>query len=57
MGRTYIVEESVGQYISSISLQGKSFVSGLLIGQVCMCLPLCILLKINYSFIKIKYAI
>ena len=33
MGRTYIVEESVGQYISSISLQGKSFVSGLLIGQ------------------------
>lgn len=33
MGRIYIVEESVGQYISSISLQGKSFVSGLLIGQ------------------------
>lgn len=57
MGRTYIVEESVGQYISSISLQGKSFVSGLLIGQVCMCLLLCILLKINYSLIKIKYAI
>ncbi|KAM4860359.1 protein odr-4 homolog isoform 1-T2 [Thomomys bottae] len=33
MGRTYIVEETVGQYLSSISLQGKSFVSGLLIGQ------------------------
>nr|XP_040132925.1 protein odr-4 homolog isoform X5 [Ictidomys tridecemlineatus] len=33
MGRTYIVEESVGQYLSNISLQGKAFVSGLLIGQ------------------------
>ncbi|GAB1285524.1 Protein odr-4 homolog [Apodemus speciosus] len=33
MGRTYIVEETVGQYLSSISLQGKPFVSGLLIGQ------------------------
>lgn len=33
MGRTYIVEESVGQYLSSINLQGKAFVSGLLIGQ------------------------
>ncbi|KAG3259705.1 ODR4-like [Ictidomys tridecemlineatus] len=27
MGRTYIVEESVGQYLSNISLQGKAFVS------------------------------
>ncbi|XP_059794048.1 protein odr-4 homolog isoform X1 [Balaenoptera ricei] len=33
MGRTYIVEETVGQYLSNISLQGKAFVSGLLIGQ------------------------
>lgn len=36
MGRTYIVEETVGQYLSNINLEGKSFVSGLLIGQVCM---------------------
>uniref|UniRef100_A0A8C6DKU4 Protein odr-4 homolog n=1 Tax=Moschus moschiferus TaxID=68415 RepID=A0A8C6DKU4_MOSMO len=33
MGRTYIVEETVGQYLSNINLQGKTFVSGLLIGQ------------------------
>ncbi|XP_024606845.1 protein odr-4 homolog isoform X2 [Neophocaena asiaeorientalis asiaeorientalis] len=33
MGRTYIVEETVSQYLSNISLQGKAFVSGLLIGQ------------------------
>lgn len=33
MGRTYIVEETVGQYLSNINLQGKPFVSGLLIGQ------------------------
>lgn len=33
MGRTYIVDETVGQYLSNINLQGKSFVSGLLIGQ------------------------
>nr|XP_019808090.1 protein odr-4 homolog isoform X3 [Tursiops truncatus] len=33
MGRTYIVEETVGQYLSNVSLQGKAFVSGLLIGQ------------------------
>lgn len=33
MGRTYIVEETIGQYLSNLSLQGKSFVSGLLIGQ------------------------
>ncbi|KAM5238150.1 protein odr-4 homolog isoform 5-T5 [Ctenodactylus gundi] len=33
MGRTYIVDETVGQYLSNISLQGKAFVSGLLIGQ------------------------
>uniref|UniRef100_A0A8C0LXL9 Protein odr-4 homolog n=1 Tax=Canis lupus familiaris TaxID=9615 RepID=A0A8C0LXL9_CANLF len=33
MGRTYIVEETVGQYLSNINLQGKDFVSGLLIGQ------------------------
>lgn len=36
MGRTYIVEESVGQYLSNVNLQGKDFVSGLLIGQVCI---------------------
>lgn len=33
MGRTYIVEETIGQYLSNLGLQGKSFVSGLLIGQ------------------------
>ncbi|XP_004644043.1 protein odr-4 homolog [Octodon degus] len=33
MGRTYIVDDSVGQYLSNIKLQGKPFVSGLLIGQ------------------------
>ncbi|XP_004862839.1 protein odr-4 homolog isoform X1 [Heterocephalus glaber] len=33
MGRTYIVDETVGQYLSNINLQGKPFVSGLLIGQ------------------------
>uniref|UniRef100_A0A8C0WP81 Protein odr-4 homolog n=1 Tax=Castor canadensis TaxID=51338 RepID=A0A8C0WP81_CASCN len=33
MGRTYIVEETVGQYLSNINLQGKDFISGLLIGQ------------------------
>ncbi|XP_045308662.1 protein odr-4 homolog [Leopardus geoffroyi] len=33
MGRTYIVEEAVGQYLSNLNLQGKAFVSGLLIGQ------------------------
>ncbi|XP_021538267.1 protein odr-4 homolog isoform X2 [Neomonachus schauinslandi] len=33
MGRTYIVEETVDQYLSNINLQGKAFVSGLLIGQ------------------------
>ena len=36
MGRTYIVEETVGQYLSNVNLQGKAFVSGLLIGQVCI---------------------
>lgn len=33
MGRTYIVDGTVGQYLSNLNLQGKSFVSGLLIGQ------------------------
>lgn len=33
MGRTYIVEETVCQYFSNINLQGKAFVSGLLVGQ------------------------
>ncbi|XP_047609957.1 protein odr-4 homolog isoform X1 [Phacochoerus africanus] len=33
MGRTYIVGETVGQYLSNLNLQGKTFVSGLLIGQ------------------------
>lgn len=36
MGRTYIVEETVCQYFSNINLQGKAFVSGLLVGQVCI---------------------
>nr|XP_042085138.1 protein odr-4 homolog isoform X3 [Ovis aries] len=39
MGRTYIVEETVGQYLSNINLQEKAFVSGLLIGQVSRMLP------------------
>ncbi|XP_055962591.1 protein odr-4 homolog [Sorex fumeus] len=33
MGRTYVVEEAVGRYLSSVSLGGKASVSGLLIGQ------------------------
>lgn len=33
MGRTYVVEEAVGQYLSNIGLRGKASVSGLLIGQ------------------------
>ncbi|XP_015441696.1 protein odr-4 homolog [Pteropus alecto] len=33
MGRTYIVEENVGQYLLNVDLQGKAFASGLLIGQ------------------------
>ncbi|KAK2496253.1 hypothetical protein MC885_012722 [Smutsia gigantea] len=33
MGRTYIAEETVCQYFSNINLQGKAFVSGLLVGQ------------------------
>jgi hypothetical protein len=57
MGRTYIVEETVGQYLSSINLQGKPFVSGLLIGQVCICLLLCRLIKTNYSLVSIIYTI
>ncbi|XP_040841318.1 protein odr-4 homolog isoform X3 [Ochotona curzoniae] len=33
MGRTYIVEETVGQYLSDVGLQGKAVVCGLLVGQ------------------------
>uniref|UniRef100_A0A4X2L130 Protein odr-4 homolog n=1 Tax=Vombatus ursinus TaxID=29139 RepID=A0A4X2L130_VOMUR len=33
MGRSYIVEEAVGQYLLNFSNQEKAFVSGLLIGQ------------------------
>lgn len=36
MGRTYIVEETVGQYLSDVGLQGKAVVCGLLVGQVCI---------------------
>ncbi|XP_015725363.1 protein odr-4 homolog [Coturnix japonica] len=33
MGRTYLVEEAVGQYLSDLSVKFKPFVTGLLIGQ------------------------
>ncbi|XP_062437764.1 protein odr-4 homolog isoform X2 [Rhea pennata] len=33
MGRTYIVEEAVGQYLSDLSTKLKPYVTGLLIGQ------------------------
>ncbi|KAM9379425.1 protein odr-4 homolog [Phaethornis superciliosus] len=33
MGRTYFVEESIGQYLSDLSTQPKPYVTGLLIGQ------------------------
>ncbi|NWV01099.1 ODR4 protein, partial [Upupa epops] len=33
MGRTYIVEETIGQYLSDLSLKLKPYVTGLLIGQ------------------------
>ncbi|NXW62674.1 ODR4 protein, partial [Eurystomus gularis] len=33
MGRTYLVEEAIGQYLSNLSTQLKPYVTGLLIGQ------------------------
>ncbi|KFP70986.1 PREDICTED: protein odr-4 homolog [Acanthisitta chloris] len=33
MGRTYFVEEAIGQYLSELSTKGKPYVTGLLIGQ------------------------
>ncbi|XP_067156627.1 protein odr-4 homolog isoform X2 [Apteryx mantelli] len=33
MGRTYVVEEAVGQYLSDLSTKLKPYVTGLLIGQ------------------------
>ncbi|OXB72509.1 UNVERIFIED_CONTAM: hypothetical protein H355_016378 [Colinus virginianus] len=33
MGRTYFVEEAVGQYLSDLSVKFKPYVTGLLIGQ------------------------
>ncbi|XP_035748355.1 protein odr-4 homolog isoform X4 [Egretta garzetta] len=33
MGRTYFVEEAIGQYLSDLSTQLKPYVTGLLIGQ------------------------
>ncbi|NXS61631.1 ODR4 protein, partial [Brachypteracias leptosomus] len=33
MGRTYLVEEAIGQYLSDLSTQLKPYVTGLLIGQ------------------------
>lgn len=36
MGRTYFVEETVGQYLSDLSVKFKPYVTGLLIGQVSM---------------------
>lgn len=34
MGRTYFVEEAIGQYLSDLSTKFKPYVTGLLIGQV-----------------------
>lgn len=39
MGRTYVVEETVGQYFTDVSLGGKAAVSGLLIGQARILFP------------------
>lgn len=33
MGRTYFVEEAIGQYLSDLSTKFKPYVTGLLIGQ------------------------
>ncbi|KAM6262257.1 protein odr-4 homolog isoform 3-T3 [Porphyrio hochstetteri] len=33
MGRTYFVEEAIGQYLSDLSTKSKPYVTGLLIGQ------------------------
>ena len=56
MGRTYIVEETVGQYLSNINLQGKAFVSGLLIGQVCI-FSCAFIDETNLFTLKLKYSI
>lgn len=53
MGRTYIVEENVGQYLLNIDLQGKAFASGLLIGQVCI-FYCAFIGETNYLFIQSK---
>lgn len=55
MGRTYIVEENVGQYLLNVDLQGKAFVSGLLIGQVCIFYR-AFISETNYLFIQKRYA-
>lgn len=34
MGRTYLVEEGIGQYLTELSTKVKPYVTGLLIGQV-----------------------
>lgn len=34
MGRTYLVEEAIGQYLSDLTTKLKPYVTGLLIGQV-----------------------
>ncbi|KAJ7427646.1 Protein odr-4 like protein [Willisornis vidua] len=39
MGRTYLVEEGVGQYLSELSTAGRPCVTGLLLGQVARMLP------------------
>ncbi|XP_071421507.1 protein odr-4 homolog isoform X2 [Pithys albifrons albifrons] len=39
MGRTYLVEEGVGQYLSELSTAGRPRVTGLLLGQVARMLP------------------
>ena len=56
MGRTYIVEEAVGQYLSNINLQGKAFVSGLLIGQVCI-FSCAFIDETNLFTLKLNYSV
>lgn len=34
MGRSYFVEETVGQYLSELTTKSKPLVTGLLVGQV-----------------------
>lgn len=47
MGRTYLVEESIGQYLTELSTKVKPYVTGLLIGQVSVELSFCSFLWIG----------